>query len=188
VLFAASWRAGFCRADHPVMSDSPLPAPRSLGVLRVIAVFKFVKAAFVIATGFGLLRFYDPVVTQVLFRLAHDLPYAFEQRLVRDAIAFLSGMSPRHIQIIAAATFTYAGLFLVEGVGLWRGLFWAEILTIIATSSLIPVEVWEIHRHFTASRVLVLVGNVAIVAYLIWRLRRESRAHRAALARARATD
>ena len=147
---------------------------RSLGVLRVIATFKFFKAAFVIATGFGLLRFYDPAVTQFLFRLAHDLPYAFEQKIVREAIAFLSGISPRRIQIIAAATFCYAALFLVEGVGLWIGLHWAEVLTVIATASLVPVEIYEIHHHYTPLKLLVLFGNLAIVGYLVWRLRRES--------------
>jgi uncharacterized membrane protein (DUF2068 family) len=164
------------------------PLPRSLGFLRMIAVFKFVKALFVIATGFGLLRFYDPRVTAWLFRLSHELPYGFEQRLVRDAMAFLSGMSPRRIQLMAAATFIYAALFLVEGVGLWLGLVWAEVLTIVATSSLIPVEIFEIHRHPTIVRVLVLVANVAIAGYLVWRLRREMAAHRATLALPPPTD
>ena len=163
--------------------NEPTPPPRrAIGILRAIAVFKFVTALFVIATGFGLLEFYDPGVTKVLFRLAHELPYAFEQKLVREAIAFLSGISPRRMQIIAAATFVYAALFLVEGVGLWMGLVWAEVLTIIATSSLIPVEIFELHRHTTVTRVLVLVANVSIAGYLIWRLRRELAARRAPLA------
>jgi len=160
------------------------PQPRALGVLRAIAVFKLVKAAFVVATVFGLLHFYDPRVAGFLSRMAHDLPYAFEQKLVSEAIAFLSGISPRQIQLIAAAGFAYAGLFVVEGVGLWRGLHWAEILTVIATSSLVPVEVYEVHHRLTASRVLVLIGNLAIVGYLIWRMRREAAARRAELAAA----
>ena len=118
----------------------------------------------------------------MLFQLAHNLPYAFEQHLMRDAIAFLSGMSPRRIQIIAAASFSYSALFLVEGVGLWLGLHWAEILTVIATSSLIPLEIYEIFHRFTAAKVLVLVANAAIVGYLVWRLRRESAARRVPLA------
>ena len=56
------------------VTDPTLPPARSLGVLRAIAVFKFVKATFVIATGFGLLNFYHPVVTKLLSRFAHDLP------------------------------------------------------------------------------------------------------------------
>jgi uncharacterized membrane protein (DUF2068 family) len=166
------------------VTASSAPQPRSLGVLRFIAAFKFLKATFVVATVFGLLHFYDPKVAAFLIRLAHDLPYAFEQKLVSDAVAFVSGISPRQIQLIAAAGFAYATLFLVEGVGLWKGLHWAEILTVIATSSLIPVEIYEVHHRFTAGRVAVLVGNVAVVAYLIWRMRREAAARRAAVATA----
>lgn len=164
------------------MTDQTVPPPRSLGVLRAIAVFKFIKAAFVVATGFGLLNFYHPVVTKLLSRFAHDLPYLYEQRLVQDAITFLSGMTLRRRQIIAAATFVYAGLFLVEGTGLWMGLVWAEVLTIVATSSLIPVEIFELVRHATISRAVVLVANVAIAAYLVWRLRRELALHRGQVA------
>ena len=43
---------------------------------------------------------------------------------------------------------------------------WARWFTIIATSSLIPIEVYEIVRKPDLTRVLVLAANVAIVAYL----------------------
>lgn len=164
------------------MTDTPPPQPRSLAVLRVIAVFKFCKALFVITTGMGLLRFYDPAFQKTLYRLIGTLPYAFEQKLLRDGLAFLSGMSPKRIQIIAVATFVYAGLFLVEGVGLWMGLHWAEVLTAVATSSLIPLEIYELWRHPTLNKVLVLVLNALILGYLIWWLRREAALHRAAAA------
>jgi uncharacterized membrane protein (DUF2068 family) len=48
---------------------------------------------------------------------------------------------------------------------------WAEWLTIIITSSLIPFEIYEICRHPTAIKVAVLLINVAIVAYLLYRIR-----------------
>jgi uncharacterized membrane protein (DUF2068 family) len=160
----------------------PPPPLRSLAVLRVIATFKFVKACLVIVTGFGLLRFYDAAFQIALYKLIGGLPYAFEQKLLREGIAFLSGMSPKRIQIIAVATFVYAGLFLVEGVGLWRGLHWAEVLTAVATSSLIPVEIYELARHPTLNKVLVIVLNVAILGYLVWRLWREAALRRAVAA------
>lgn len=154
------------------------PLPRSLGILRVIAVFKFCKASFVLVTGLGLLSFYEPAFAASVYRLAGELPYMFEQHLLREAIGFLSGLSPKRIQIIAVATFAYSGLFLVEGVGLWRGLHWAEVLTVIATSSLIPLEIYELVVRGSVNKALVLLANVAILAYLIWQLRRESQLRR----------
>ena len=160
-------------APEASLDDLPPPALRSLGVLRAIALYKFTKSVFVLVTGLGLLSFYEPAFMTRLYGMVGSLPYVFEQQLLREAIGFISGLSPARIQIIAMATFAYSGLFLVEGYGLWRGRHWAELLTVLATSSLIPLETYEVWRHASMNRILVLLGNVAILAYLIWRLRQE---------------
>jgi uncharacterized membrane protein (DUF2068 family) len=65
----------------------------------------------------------------------------------------------------------YGSLFTVEGVGLWKGKRWAEYLTVIATSTLIAFELYELARRLTMVRVSALVVNVAAVIYLVYRLR-----------------
>ena len=65
----------------------------------------------------------------------------------------------------------YAGLFLVEGTGLWLERRWGEWATVVISGMLIPVEIYEVVRHPTVARVVVLVVNVAVVAYLIYRIR-----------------
>jgi uncharacterized membrane protein (DUF2068 family) len=67
-------------------------------------------------------------------------------------------------------------LFLTEGLGLWFLKRWAEWFTVIITSSLVPVEVYEIHRHPSAVKVVVLAINVAVVGYLLYRIAKEGRA------------
>ena len=79
------------------------------------------------------------------------------------------------IELAALASFAYAALFIVEGIGLWMQKDWAEYLTIIATTSFIPFEVWEIVKRVTALRVALVISNTAIVIYLIVRLTREHR-------------
>ena len=166
------------------LTESDRQLSQRLGVLRLIAVFKVCKALLVIATGLGLLSFYEPAFATALYRLVGQLPYDFEQRVIRELIGFLSGMSPQRIHIFAIATFGYSSLFLVEAVGLWLGRHWAEILTVVATSLLIPLEIYEALKRYTPGKVLVFIANVLIVAYLLWRLRREAAARRApALAR-----
>jgi uncharacterized membrane protein (DUF2068 family) len=62
---------------------------------------------------------------------------------------------------------------------------WAEWLTVISTGSLIPLEFWELSQRPGLGKLSVTVVNVAIVAYLALRLRRERRegaAERAAAA------
>ena len=48
---------------------------------------------------------------------------------------------------------------------------WAEWLTVIITASLIPIEIYEIWRQPTAARIVVLLINLAIVGYLLYRIR-----------------
>jgi uncharacterized membrane protein (DUF2068 family) len=65
----------------------------------------------------------------------------------------------------------YAGLFLVEGTGLWLQRRWGEWATVVITGLLIPLEVYEIFRHPNVLKIVVLVVNVAVVGYLIYRIR-----------------
>jgi uncharacterized membrane protein (DUF2068 family) len=51
---------------------------------------------------------------------------------------------------------------------------WAEIFTIIITGSFIPLEIYHLVTHFSAMKIVVIIVNAAIVAYLIWRLKKES--------------
>lgn len=155
------------------------PLSQRLGVLRLIAVFKVCKALLVICTGLGLLSFYEPRFATALYHLVGRMPYDFEQRIVREVIAILSGMSPQRIQIVAVATFLYSTLFIVEAVGLWLGRHWAEMLTVVATSLLVPPEVYEVVKRYAPGKLLLLVANLLIVAYLVWRLRCEAAARRA---------
>src|SRR4051812_20091407 len=56
---------------------------------------------------------------------------------------------------------------------------WAEWLTVVVTSSFIPVEVYEMVEHFSAGKVVALTVNVAIVVHLVVR-RLADREHRPA--------
>jgi uncharacterized membrane protein (DUF2068 family) len=58
--------------------------------------------------------------------------------------------------------FLYAGLFATEGSGLLLRKRWAEYFTIVTTSGLIPLEVFELVRHFTVTKLVVLIVNVLI--------------------------
>jgi hypothetical protein len=58
----------------------------------------------------------------------------------------------------------------LEGLGLHFRQRWAAWLVVVATSFLVPFEVWGlIHKH-TAVRAVILVINLAIVAYLVRRV------------------
>ena len=60
---------------------------------------------------------------------------------------------------------------MIEGIGLWHEARWAEYLTVVASSLLVPIEVYELVQKLTVPRAAALVVNLAAVAYLVWRLR-----------------
>ena len=81
----------------------------------------------------------------------------------------LTHLSPQRAELIAAALFAYAALFIVEGIGLSMQKEWAEWLTLMATVSFIPFEVMEVIRRQTPVRWAVVAVNVAIALYLLAR-------------------
>jgi uncharacterized membrane protein (DUF2068 family) len=61
----------------------------------------------------------------------------------------------------------YALLEGIEAIGLWRARRWAEYLTFIATTVLLPLEIYELSERITWFKALALLVNIAVVIYLI---------------------
>jgi uncharacterized membrane protein (DUF2068 family) len=61
----------------------------------------------------------------------------------------------------------YAILEGVEAVGLWYTKRWAEYLTFLATSILLPLEIYEIIKRQSGLKIIGFLINVAIVIYLL---------------------
>ncbi|HEX6460687.1 MAG TPA: DUF2127 domain-containing protein [Thermoleophilaceae bacterium] len=61
----------------------------------------------------------------------------------------------------------YAVLEGAEAVGLWFQKRWAEYLTFIATTVLLPLEVYEITQRLSVLKIITLIINIAVVIYLL---------------------
>jgi uncharacterized membrane protein (DUF2068 family) len=153
----------------------PPPVRERDRVLLAIAAFKFVKAAlFVVAAlaAFGLL---SARLGALADRLIATLAATYDNALTRRVVALLTRIAaldrPR-LEIVGGLALCYAGLFVTEGIGLWRGRRWAEYLTVVATASLVPFEVYEVARRVTLPRIAALVINVVVLIYLVQQLRR----------------
>jgi uncharacterized membrane protein (DUF2068 family) len=135
--------------------------------LRGIAIFKFTKAFLLTLLGGSLWALDDPATLQ---RLVHVLaPFAAGHHLIAGWFGSLPAAVGGHWHVVAVSVCAYALVFLVEGIGLWRGRRWGAWLTVAVSASLIPLELYEWCVHATVMRSVVLLINVAIVAYL-WRL------------------
>ena len=137
--------------------------------LRYIAAYKFAKALGLFLVAVVVLGFVHTPWLEAAATWVQDLPIRTGHSLLIHWMDELLGMNPRRFEVIGVGACVYATLFVIEGWGLWRGKRWAEYLTVFATASLIPLEVWELLRHVTALKIGAIVLNVAIVIYL-WRI------------------
>jgi uncharacterized membrane protein (DUF2068 family) len=156
----------------------PKKARPRFGVLRTIALYKLVKVVLLLGVAYGELKLRDANLVERILAWAAARPEGVEHRLVSHAMEWFSGLSAGNVAKLRMVTLVYAAVFAVEGVGLWFEQRWAEWLTVIVTASLIPVEGWELLQHPNVRMLLIILGNVAIVAYLIWHVRsRNSGSH-----------
>ena len=68
---------------------------------------------------------------------------------------------------VALVVAVYAALEGAEAVGLWLLKRWAEYLTFVATTLLLPLEVYELSHKFSPLKIITLIVNLAVVVYLL---------------------
>lgn len=161
--------------DKKVTSEPAASPGRHKGgrdqILRLIALFKFCKTALLLAVGVGVLKLVRTDLTAWSQHWVSALASNIGRRTVEQLIARLSQMDPGRLEALGGGLFLYGVLFTVEGIGLWRGKRWAEYLTVIATASFVPLEIYELNHRVSPPRLSALLLNLAIAAYLIYRLR-----------------
>src|ERR1700722_3103626 len=116
-------------------------------VIRLIALFKLLKSALLVAVGLSALHLLHKDVASVVEHWVKLLGLDPGNRYVDRALQKIGNLSPAKLKTFGVGSFIYAGLFLTEGIGLWLVKRWAEWFSVIITSSLIPVEIYEIYRH-----------------------------------------
>jgi uncharacterized membrane protein (DUF2068 family) len=149
---------------------------RDLYVLRLIAIDRIVHFVVLAALAVG-------VVVFISDRAAIGPTFYAVLDAIQGGVGGPNGMggtgilaeaekaftvSPTTLWVIAAVLALYALLEGVEAIGLWRCRRWAEYLTFIATTLLLLPEIYELLGTITATKIVALVVNLAVVAYLLF--------------------
>jgi uncharacterized membrane protein (DUF2068 family) len=145
-------------------------------LIRLIGVMKLTSGLLMAAAGFGLFRLVvRGELGESLEHAALRLHLDPENRLVHRFIAAAAGLDRAKIWAIEAGAFCYATLHAVEGTGLLLLRPWAEYLTVVATASLLPLELYEVARKPVPLRLAILAVNLLVVGYLTGRLSKQRR-------------
>lgn len=140
-------------------------------VLLWIGAFKLFKGLALAVLATGVLSIVHRDVATVVERWVNILRVDPENRHIAALLGKLDLVRDKQLKEIGALTFVYSALFLTEGIGLLRKKRWAEYLTVIATSSFVPLEIYEVSTHFSWWKVILLTANGAIVWFLVRNLK-----------------
>lgn len=150
-------------------------APHDRGLVA-IGAFKLLESVFFVLVGIGVLHLIGKDLEDEALKIAARLRVDPDGRLVGWVLDHIDDITSHRLKQIGIATFFYAGLRILEGVGLAMEKLWAEYLTVGATTVFLPWEIYEIVRHpGDWIRIGVLVINLGVLAYLSWSLRRRLR-------------
>jgi uncharacterized membrane protein (DUF2068 family) len=141
--------------------------------LLLIGLFKLAKSLLFLCLGFGAIHLLHKDLGDEVMRLATALKFDPESRFVSLLLDKVDLIDTHRLREISLATFGYSALALTEGVGLLMEKVWAEYLTLILTISFLPWELYELARRPTWFRLSLLLINLAVLAYLVWLLRRK---------------
>lgn len=143
--------------------------------IHLISGFKFLKGLLLVVVGIKLLTLLDRDVAEWFSEFVARHHINAENHYVHSIIEKLTGVTKNKLIALSVGSFLYSALQFTESVGLWFEKRWAELLTVIATCLLIPVELYEIYERFTWFRVAILILNLFVIWYLTTRLKDEEK-------------
>ena len=91
-----------------------------------------------------------------------------DRRFAQVFLDFADNVTDARLWAAARIAFAYAALRFTEAYGLWRCRTWAEWVALVSGTLLLPLEVRELFRGVTLVRCGLLVGNIAIVLYMLY--------------------
>ncbi|TAM58420.1 MAG: DUF2127 domain-containing protein [Rhodanobacter sp.] len=152
--------------SRTITTPGPSPESQHSVGLRIIAIYKAIETAGMLlaaAAAFHLKR--QQNFEQLLHWLEH-LSLTDTDGLRWQLVEVLMKLGPSRFVAIGLLALGYAAMFATEGIGLWLRKHWAEWFTVIATASLIPIELYETLHHFGGLKLGVLLANIVILIYL----------------------
>jgi uncharacterized membrane protein (DUF2068 family) len=150
-------------------------------VLRAVAALEFFKGVFVVLMGICALALVHKDAWLIAESLLARLHVSTDRRSAQIFLDFADSVTDARLWAAASIAFSYAGLRFTEAYGLWKARTWAEWVAFVSGALLMPLEVRELIRGITFWRCALLIGNLAIVCYMLYVILQNRRERRSAL-------
>jgi uncharacterized membrane protein (DUF2068 family) len=135
--------------------------------LLLIATYKLIQSLLFAAIGIGALNLLHQDAGDLLAQLADHLRFNPESRFVNFILDKASLLDDPLLLRIGATAFCYAGVGIIEGIGLYLEKAWGEYLTLVITASFLPWEIIKVLHRVTWNRSGLLAANVLVFLYLL---------------------
>lgn len=168
------------REHIPPREEIPLPLRgkplRDKIVLRVIAVDRGVHTVILaaLAVAVFLIASHEQQLREDFYRVLADIqggvaggPLQASHKGLIGKLDELFSLDEGTLRLVGAGLAGLAVVEAAEAVGLWLQRRWAEYLTFVVTTLLLPLEVYELTARVSWFKVTALVVNLAIVVYLL---------------------
>ena len=147
-------------------------ALRQAIILRALGVERLFRAVVIALAAYAVWKFRG-TRGAIQATLDRDLPifraagFKVDQMTAVHELEKALSARPSTLALITLMLIAYALVEAVEGVGLWLLKRWGEYFAVVATSVFLPLEIYDLSRGITMTRVVTFTINVAAVIYLL---------------------
>ncbi|OSC36879.1 DUF2127 domain-containing protein [Mycobacterium decipiens] len=147
-------------------------ALRQAIIIRALAVERLFRALVLALAAWAVWQFRG-ARGAIQATLDRDLPifraagFKVDQMTVIHALEKALAAKPSTLTLITLMLSAYAVLQTVEAIGLWLLKRWGEYFAVVATSIFLPLEIHDLTKGITMTRVVTFGINAAAVVYLL---------------------
>ncbi len=157
--------------------DAPMimrgKALRQAIVIRVLAVERLFRALVIVLAAYAVWKFRG-ARGSIQATLDRDLPifraagFKVDQMAVVHELEKALAAKPSTLVLLTLMLTVYALIEMLEGVGLWLLKRWGEYFAVIATSVFLPLEIHDLAKGITMTRVVTFSIDILAVIYLLF--------------------
>jgi len=156
--------------------DAPMimrgKALRQAIIIRVLAAERLFRAVVIGLAAYAVWKFRG-ARGSIQDTLDRDLPifraagFKVDQMTLVHELEKALAAKPSTLVLLTLALTAYALIEVVEAVGLWLLKRWGEYFAVVATSVFLPLEIHDLAKGITTTRLVTFAINVAAVIYLL---------------------